>query len=110
MARVPLPVKAGDAIAYPVTFKDEDGVGIELTGTTWRAQARDPGSGDLIATFGLTPAPDQATTGKGLATLTATTTESAKLRGGEWLDVEDTTAHFTWLEFVLDVSKDMARA
>ena len=49
-----LPIKQGDRIAYPVTFYDDDALYV-LTGTTWRAEARHPTTGVLVATFTLTP-------------------------------------------------------
>jgi hypothetical protein len=107
MARVTLPVKAGDVLAIDVTVRDEDGSLVDLTGT-WLAQARRPLDATLVATFTFEPAADQPGGGRGRAVLRATATESAKLTGGEFLDVEERTAGFTWLEFRLDVEPDMA--
>lgn len=103
-----LPIKQGDRIAYPVTFYDDDVLYV-LTGTTWRAEARHPTTGLVVATFTLTPDPDQ-TAHPGEAVLGCTEVESAKARGGEWLDVEELGEGYTWLEFWLDVSRDAAHA
>jgi hypothetical protein len=103
-----LPIKQGDRIAYPVTFYDDDALYV-LTGTTWRAEARHPTTGVLVATFTLTPNADQ-TANPGEAILGCTPAESANVRGGEWLDVEETGEGYTWLEFELDVSRDAAHA
>lgn len=106
--RVRLEIKQGDRIAYPVTFYDE-GDPYDLTGTTWLAEARHPTTGAVVALFTVTPDPNQvANTGQ--ATLGCTEVQSAKVRGGEWLDVEETGEAYTWLEFVLDVSRDAAHA
>lgn len=105
--RYRLEVKAGDRVDYPVTFYD-DGTPLDLTGTAWRAEARNAETGAVVATFALEL--DDQTTHPGEAFLRAEPAESAKLTGAEWLDVEETTTAYTWLEFWLDVSPDAAHA
>lgn len=91
-AKLDLMLYAGDSFARTFTLKDSNGVAIDLTGLTGRAQVRDRPGGKLLASFTVVVTP---LTGTIEVSLTATQTR-ALTNGGVWdleLDGGDTNTH-----------------
>lgn len=107
--RVDITCRKGDTFTLEFTFKDSDGLAIDLTNYTWKMDVKetDTSSGDIIAEDSFTYTGNSS----GVLTITAAASVMASVPGGLYVyDLQSTNSGTvkTWVYGIFKINEDIS--